>query len=316
MYDRYAGNRKLAERALTRALEREGNTASADVVWVAELDGVVAGAMAAMSFDDWTPRAQRFLRVTLSSIPPWRWPAALSLYRASGRSAPEPRRACFYVDSLATEPAFAAAAWPGPCSTRPRVRPASRARVGGAGHVGRQHRRTRPVSRARLPGGGSQAGRERPAGRPVAGEGRVASTARRASATRSTWPSVSSGKKGSASERARHVLADRELALAVTEALAVEAHQVDRRQVGLRVDPARPQLADRRVAVDPARKLDDVDEPAAAVAVRVRAGQVEPLDARERLRSRSAATRARAASISSRRSSWASPSAQARSESR
>ena len=39
MYDRYAGSRKLAERALARALGREGNTASADVVWVAELDG-------------------------------------------------------------------------------------------------------------------------------------------------------------------------------------------------------------------------------------------------------------------------------------
>ena len=39
MYDRYAGNRKLAERTIARALEREGNTASADVVWVAELDG-------------------------------------------------------------------------------------------------------------------------------------------------------------------------------------------------------------------------------------------------------------------------------------
>ena len=35
----------------------------------------------------------------------------------------------------------------------------------------------------------------------------------------------------------RHVLADRELALAVAEALAVEAHQVNRRQVGLARDP-------------------------------------------------------------------------------
>ncbi len=106
MYDRYAGNRKLAERALARALGRKGNTASADVVWVAELDGAVVGAMAAMPFDDWTPRAQRFLRVTLSSIPPWRWPGALSLYRSSGRSAPEPRGACYYVDSLATNARF------------------------------------------------------------------------------------------------------------------------------------------------------------------------------------------------------------------
>ena len=55
-----------------------------------------------MPYDEWTPRAHRFLRVTLRSIPPWRWPAALWLYRASGRTAPEPPQACFYIDSLAT----------------------------------------------------------------------------------------------------------------------------------------------------------------------------------------------------------------------
>ena len=48
-------------------------------------------------------------------------------------------------------------------------------------------------------------------------------------------------------ERARgDVLADRELALAVAEALAVEAHQVDRRQVGLGLHAALAQRADRR----------------------------------------------------------------------
>ncbi len=102
MYDRYAGNRKLAERAIARALTRDGNTASAEVVWVAEIEDEVVGVMAAMPYDEWTPRAKRFLRVTLRSIPPWRWPTALWLYRASGRTAPEPPPACFYIDSLAT----------------------------------------------------------------------------------------------------------------------------------------------------------------------------------------------------------------------
>ena len=102
MYDRYAGSRKLAERSIRRALGREGNTASPDVVWVADLDGRVAGVMAAMPYDEWTPRAHCFLRVTLRSIPPWRWPAALWLYRASGRTSPQPPEACFYIDSLAT----------------------------------------------------------------------------------------------------------------------------------------------------------------------------------------------------------------------
>jgi ribosomal protein S18 acetylase RimI-like enzyme len=106
MYDRFAGSRAGAERTLSRALGRQGNTASADVVWVAELDGRVAGVMAAMPYDQWTPRAYRFLRVTLRSISPWRWPRALWLYRASGRLTPEPPQSCFYVDSLATATEF------------------------------------------------------------------------------------------------------------------------------------------------------------------------------------------------------------------
>lgn len=102
MYDRYAGSEVLAKRAIRRALGEPGTTASGDVVWVGELDGRVVGAMAAMAFDEWTPRAHAFLGTTLRSIPPWRWTRALWIYRASGRSAPEPPRDCFYVDSLAT----------------------------------------------------------------------------------------------------------------------------------------------------------------------------------------------------------------------
>lgn len=106
MYDRYAGSRMLAERSLARALEREGTTASADVVWVCELDGRIAGAMAAMAYREWAPRAHAFLRTTLRSIPPWRWPGALWIFRAGGRSGPGPPESCFYVDSLATAAEF------------------------------------------------------------------------------------------------------------------------------------------------------------------------------------------------------------------
>lgn len=106
LYDRYAGSRPLAERTIRRALAREGTSASSDVVFVAVLDGQVAGAMAAMPYADWTARAKAFLRVTLRSIPPWRWPGAFAVYRASGRLAPEPPRSCFYVDSLATAERF------------------------------------------------------------------------------------------------------------------------------------------------------------------------------------------------------------------
>lgn len=106
LYDRYAGSRALAERAITRALGVEGTTASAEVVYVADIDGRVAGAMAAMAYSEWTPRAQAFLRVTLRSIPFWRWPAAIGTYRASARAGPVPPDASLYVDSLATAAEF------------------------------------------------------------------------------------------------------------------------------------------------------------------------------------------------------------------
>ena len=106
LYDRYAGSRELAERTIARALQREGNTASADVVWVAELDGAPAGAMAAMAFAEWAQRAQGFLRTTLRTIPPWRWPGALWIYQAGSRAGSGPPESSFYVDSLATAEGF------------------------------------------------------------------------------------------------------------------------------------------------------------------------------------------------------------------
>ena len=102
LYDRYAGSPRLARRALARALESDDTTASADVVWVAELDGRVAGAMAAMPVDWWAGRSRGFLSVTLRAIPPWRWPAALWLYRTGARAAPALPANSLYVDSLAT----------------------------------------------------------------------------------------------------------------------------------------------------------------------------------------------------------------------
>lgn len=106
MYDRYAGSRVLAVRAITRALERDGTTGSADVVWVAESADTIAGAMAAMPWHEWSRRASAFLRVALSAIPPWRWPRAIWMHHASGRSGGHALAATLYVDSLATAPAF------------------------------------------------------------------------------------------------------------------------------------------------------------------------------------------------------------------
>ena len=106
MYDRFAGGRERALRVLERSLSEPGNASSAEVVWVVALDGRIAGAMAAFPVDDAGARARAFLRLALRGAPPWRWPTALYLYWAGGRAAPSPPASAFYVDALATDPAF------------------------------------------------------------------------------------------------------------------------------------------------------------------------------------------------------------------
>jgi ribosomal protein S18 acetylase RimI-like enzyme len=105
MYDRFAGGRDRALRLLERSLAEPGNASSADVVWVAEVDGRVAGVMAAFPVDEAVTRSAAFLRLALRTAPPWRWPRALMLYWVGGRAAPTPPSPSFYVDALATDPA-------------------------------------------------------------------------------------------------------------------------------------------------------------------------------------------------------------------
>jgi ribosomal protein S18 acetylase RimI-like enzyme len=106
MYDRFAGGRERALRVLRRSLSEPGNASSAEVVWVAAVEGQVAGAMAAFPVDEAASRARAFLRLALHGSPPWRWPMALYLYWAGGRAAPSPPASALYIDALATDPAF------------------------------------------------------------------------------------------------------------------------------------------------------------------------------------------------------------------
>jgi ribosomal protein S18 acetylase RimI-like enzyme len=103
MYDRFAGGRARAEAVIRRAFDAPGNSASLEVVTVAELDGGVAAALAAYPVAESTPRARAFLRIALAGIRPWRWPGALRLYWLGGRAAPAPPEATFYVDALAVD---------------------------------------------------------------------------------------------------------------------------------------------------------------------------------------------------------------------
>jgi ribosomal protein S18 acetylase RimI-like enzyme len=106
MYDIYAGGTRRALRILGAAYRRPGNSASREVVWVAELDGEVAGMVAAFPVSEGDRRASRFLRLTLARTPPWKWPSTLRVFHAGADSTPVPPPESFYVDALATVERF------------------------------------------------------------------------------------------------------------------------------------------------------------------------------------------------------------------
>jgi len=104
MYDRFSGGRERALRVLERSLAEPGNASSAEVIYVVEGNGRIAGAMAAFPVEEAPPRSRAFLRLALRGASPLRWPTALYLYWAGGRAAPAPPATAFYVDALATDP--------------------------------------------------------------------------------------------------------------------------------------------------------------------------------------------------------------------
>jgi ribosomal protein S18 acetylase RimI-like enzyme len=106
MYDIYAGGAGRALRILRAAYGKPGNSASREIVWVAELDGQVAGALAAFPVEEGDRRAGRFLRVTLARTPPWKWPATLRIFRTGADLTPVPPPGSMYVDALATGDRF------------------------------------------------------------------------------------------------------------------------------------------------------------------------------------------------------------------
>jgi ribosomal protein S18 acetylase RimI-like enzyme len=103
MYNRFSGGRERALRVLERAFETPGNLASAECVWVADVNGEIGAAMAAFPVDEAHARSRAFLRLTLRSTPAWRWPGTLRLYRAGGRASPSPPASALYIDALATD---------------------------------------------------------------------------------------------------------------------------------------------------------------------------------------------------------------------
>jgi ribosomal protein S18 acetylase RimI-like enzyme len=106
MYERFSGGGQRALATISRAFHEQGTVASCEVVWVAELDGRIAAAMAAFPVTEAAERSRAYLGLALRATPFWRWPGTLRLYSAGGRASPKPREDSFYVDALATDPAL------------------------------------------------------------------------------------------------------------------------------------------------------------------------------------------------------------------
>jgi ribosomal protein S18 acetylase RimI-like enzyme len=105
-YDAYAGSRRRAVRTLQAIWCKPGHTASHEVCHVAELDGAVAGILAAFPSAEGDRLARRFLMLSLVRLPAWRWLAVLRHLRASTAVMPIPPAKALYVDALAVGEPF------------------------------------------------------------------------------------------------------------------------------------------------------------------------------------------------------------------
>jgi ribosomal protein S18 acetylase RimI-like enzyme len=70
------------------------------------VDGQPAAAMAAFPVAEAGDRSRAYMDLTLRGTPFWRWPGVMRLYWLGGRASPRPREHSFYIDALATDPAF------------------------------------------------------------------------------------------------------------------------------------------------------------------------------------------------------------------
>jgi ribosomal protein S18 acetylase RimI-like enzyme len=93
------------ERAL-RMIDDELRRGMLDAVWVAELNGAVAGAMVAYPYREDPRRARVFLRIALRRSPPWRWPAIARVFWRALRHPIGHAPDSLYIDALAVHERF------------------------------------------------------------------------------------------------------------------------------------------------------------------------------------------------------------------
>lgn len=105
-YDLFAGDRARALRLLAMTIPIPGNDTSREGVTVAEVDGKVAGALAAFPMPEGAARRRRLIRRALLRRAPWHWPRLLRVARMGERIGPPPAPDALYVEALATDERF------------------------------------------------------------------------------------------------------------------------------------------------------------------------------------------------------------------
>ena len=103
-YDAYFGSARTARRILAAIYPRGGHTASFEICRVAELDGALAGVLAAFPVEQGDRLARRFVSLTVPRVPPWHWPRLTRHLRVASAVSPHPPARTYYVDALATAP--------------------------------------------------------------------------------------------------------------------------------------------------------------------------------------------------------------------
>ena len=102
----FGGSEQRGLLLIEAAFARPGTDCSRDVITLAELDGEIAGAMAAFPSVEGDERRRHFVRVAISRRPPWRWPRIRRVARRGALHSPTPPADSFYIDSLATAERF------------------------------------------------------------------------------------------------------------------------------------------------------------------------------------------------------------------
>jgi ribosomal protein S18 acetylase RimI-like enzyme len=105
-HDRFAGGRERALAVITAAFEQRGNSGSAEVTRVAELDSEAAGVICGYPVWEAQQRARAYVSLGLRSAPLWRRPLMLWFLYRMQRATPEPARESLYVDAIATGRSF------------------------------------------------------------------------------------------------------------------------------------------------------------------------------------------------------------------